>query len=139
MNRWWSVVAVCAAAGCSGSKEPVSPGALTETVVKAPSAANFAGAWRSVTPSLEFIGLSVVSKSSEMGVLVARLTFSGVAWEGAGRIEGDSLVARMAVLGATTPTSVIVVHARDARTLRVQMRQTAGAATDLDLTFVREN
>jgi len=38
-------------------------------------------AWCSVTPSLEFIRLSVYSKSSE-GVLAARLAFSGVAWEG---------------------------------------------------------
>ncbi|MFN8582664.1 MAG: hypothetical protein U0163_17020 [Gemmatimonadaceae bacterium] len=48
-----------------------------------------------MTPSLEFLGLSVSSKSSEMGVLGARLTFSGVAWEGGGRIDGDSLVASM--------------------------------------------
>jgi hypothetical protein len=141
MIRWMSVVvAVCAATGCSGnSTDPVSQVSPPETVLKGPSPDVFAGAWRSVTPSLEFIGLSVASKSSEMGVLAARLTFSGVAWEGAGRIEGDSLMARMAIVGAATPTAVMVVRARDARTLRVRMRGAAASATDLDLTFVREN
>ncbi|MDX2061115.1 MAG: hypothetical protein SFV24_25100 [Gemmatimonadales bacterium] len=97
----------------------------------------FAGEWRSVTPSLEFIRLSVVSKSSEMGALGARLTFSGVAWEGSGRIEGDSLVAGMTVVGASTASSVIVARAPDPHTLRVRFRP--GAAAPLDLTFVREH
>jgi hypothetical protein len=140
MIRLTSVlIAVCVAAGCStgttGPAEASPPG----TVVKAPSPEAFAGTWRSVTPSLEFIGLSVASKSSEMGVLAARLTFSGVAWEGSGRIEGDSLVANMAVIHTETPTRVIVVQARDARTLRLQMRTTVAGPTGLDLTLVREN
>jgi len=89
-----------------------------------------------VTPGLEFIRLSVHSKSSEEGVLAARLTFSGVAWEGGGRIVGDSLVTIMAVVG-TTASGVMVARAADAQTLRVQMRPTSGAVTDL--MFVRDN
>lgn len=123
---------LCATVGCA-----VGPAGPTEAAFKASSPAAFAGAWRSVTPSLEFIGLSVVSKSSEMGVLGARLTFSGVAWEGGGRIEGDSLVSGMTMVGGATASGVIVAHARDAQTLRVQFR--SGAATPLDLTFVRED
>ena len=139
MIRWMSVVVVaCAAAGCStGSTDPPSQTAPPETATQVPSPSTFAGAWRSVTPGLEFIGLSVYSKSSEQGVLAARLTFSGVAWEGGGRIQGDSLVTMMAIIGTTTPSGVMVARARDAQTLHVQMRPMAGAVTDL--TFVREN
>ena len=134
MIRWmFAIVVMCTTTGCGGTTGPASQGA----VVKVPSPEAFAGTWRSVTPSFEFIGLSVQSKSSEMGVLAARLALSGVAWEGAGRIDGDSLVLDMTVAGATTPTGVIVAHASDARTLRVRMKPAAAPATDL--TFVREN
>jgi hypothetical protein len=89
-----------------------------------------------VTPSLEFMGLTVVSKSSEMGALGARLTFSGVAWEGSGRIDGDSLVAGMKVAGSPASSGVIVVYARDAQTLSAQFR--SAAAAPINLSFVRE-
>jgi hypothetical protein len=124
----FAAVAMFAATGCSGTAEPVAK-------VSQPEA--FAGVWRSVTPSLEFIRLSVDSKSSEMGVLAARLTLSGAAWDGNGRIEGDSLVANMTIAGTAGPSLAMVAHAPDARTLRVRMRPASGAATDL--TFVREN
>ena len=139
MNRWVSVmVATFAATGCSrGTSEPAAQTSPPETVSQLPSAATFAGQWRSVTPSLEFIGLSVSSKSSEAGALAARLTFSGVYWDGGGRIQGDSLVANMTVVGATEPTSVLVARALDAKTLRVQLRPAAGSVSEL--TFVREN
>ena len=138
MIRWMSVVvAVCAVAGCSRGTEPAAEVLPPETVLQAPSPATFAGVWRSVTPSLEFIRLTVHSTSIEAGVLAARLTFSGVAWEGSGRIEGDSFVASMTVSGAAAPTGVMVVQARDARTLRVQMRPASASA--LDLTFVRDD
>jgi hypothetical protein len=128
--RWVSVMMLlCATIGCSAGP--------AETAFTASSPDAFAGAWRCVTPSLEFIELSVNSKSSEMGVLGARLTFSGIAWEGGGRIEGDSLVAAMTVVGARTASGVIVAHARDARTLRVRFR--SGAAAPLDLTFIRQD
>ena len=133
MMRGVSVLTLLGATiGCA-----VGPAGPAETTFKASSPAAFAGEWRSVTPSLEFIGLSVASKSSEMGVLGAQLTFSGVAWEGGGRIEGDSLVAGMTIVGATTASGVIVAHSRDAHTLRVQFRP--GAAAPLDLTFVRQD
>ena len=135
--RWISVVVVLSAAGgCSRSSEPMSAASPPETVSQAPSPSTFAGVWRSVTPGLEFIRLSVHSKSSEEGVLAARLTFSGVAWEGGGRIAGDSLVTIMAIVG-TTASGVMVAREGDAQTLRVRMRPTTGAVTDL--TFVREN
>ena len=135
--RWMSVVVLLSVvAGCSRTSEPVSAASPPETVSEAPSPSTFAGVWRSVTPGLEFIRLSVHSKSSEEGVLAARLTFSGVAWEGGGRIVGDSLVTIMAVVG-TTASGVMVARAAAAQTLRVQMRPTSGAVTDL--MFVRDN
>src|SRR6185503_16914864 len=122
--RWISeVVLLSAVAGCSRTSEPVSAGSPPEAVSQAPPPSTFAGMWRSVTPGLEFIRLSVHSKSSDEGVLAARLTFSGVAWEGGGRIAGDSLVTIMAITG-TTASGVMVARAGDAQTLRVQMRPT---------------
>jgi hypothetical protein len=130
MMRWALVMTLlCATNGCSMG--------LAEAAFKAQSPDAFAGAWRSVTPSLEFIRLSVNPKSSEVGVLGAQLAFSGVAWEGGGRIEGDSLVAGMTVVGAPTASGVLVAHARDAHTLHVQFRPAAAVRTDL--TFVRED
>ena len=131
MIRWMSITAaLCLTVGCSDVMSDSAP--LTPP---APDA--FAGAWRSVTPSLEFIRLTVASKSSEQGVLAARLTFSGVAWEGSGRITGDSVVAGMMMAGTTTSSGVIVARVPDARTLRVQVRPTAAPA--IDLTFIRED
>jgi hypothetical protein len=95
----------------------------------------FAGTWRSVTPSFEFVRLSVFSSSGGTCGVAARLTFSGVAWEGSGRVAGDSLVLEMSTAGTAAPTRTVVARASDARTLRVQMRPEIGAP--LDLTFVR--
>jgi len=72
-----------------------------------------------------------------MGVLGTRLTFSGVAWQGGGRIDGDSLVATMTVATASSPTASLIVRPTDARTLRAQMR-TSNGQSPLDLTFVRQ-
>jgi hypothetical protein len=96
----------------------------------------FAGAWRSVTPSFEFLRLSVFSNSGETCGIAARLTFSGVAWEGNGRISGDSLILRMSTVGSATPTGSVVAHSRDARTLSVEVLPESGAP--MDLTFVRD-
>ena len=129
--RWVSILTLVGATiGCTEGP--------AETASKTSPPEAFAGAWRSVTPSLEFIGLSVTSKSSEMGVLAARLTFSGVAWDGDGRIEGDSLVANMTIIGAQNASGMMVAHARDAQTLRVQFRP-GTATTPLELTFAREH
>jgi hypothetical protein len=129
MIRWMvAAVLMCVAVGCSSG--------TTNTVPNVTPPDAFVGAWRSVTPSLEFMRLSVHSKSSEMGVLGARLTFSGVAWEGGGRIDGDSLVVDVTIAG-TSASGVIVAHASDARTLRVRMQH--ASAAPLDLTLVRED
>jgi hypothetical protein len=138
MNRSMSVLVVLSiAAGCSGATDPRPEGSPPETTLAVPSASAFAGMWRSVTPSLEFVRLSVDSKSSQLGALAARLTFSGVAWEGTGRIEGAAFVASMTTAGGTSPTGVIVAQATNARTLRVLVRPAGGET--LELTFVRDN
>jgi hypothetical protein len=128
----FTAVALCATMGCSRGP--------AETATESPSPETFAGSWRSVTPSLEFIRLTVASKSSEMGVLGARLTFSGVAWEGGGRITGDSVVANMMIAGSATSSGEIVLRALDAQTLRVRVRPSAvSSMSQLDLRLVREN
>jgi hypothetical protein len=138
MNRLMSaVVVLCVAAGCSGSTTPESEGAPPASVSGVPSASTFTGTWRSVTPPLEFIRLTVTSKSSENDVLAARMTLSGVAWEGSGRIQGDAFVANMVISGSSSASNVLVARATDARTLRVQMRPANGPTTDL--TFVRDD
>jgi len=96
----------------------------------------FAGTWRSVTPSFEFIRLSVFSTSGGTCGVVAHLTFSGVAWEGSGQITGDSLVLPMSSAGSAMRAGTVVAHSSDARTLRVQVRP--DSAAPMDLTFVRE-
>ena len=95
----------------------------------------FAGEWRSVTPSFEFLRLSIFSSSGETCGIAAHLTFSGVAWEGGGRIAGDSLVLNMSMPGSITPTGVMVAHSTDAQTLRVRLSPQGGVP--LNLTFVR--
>jgi hypothetical protein len=122
-------VVACATIACSSSTAaaPVAEAASTDT---------FAGTWRSVTSSLEFMRLTVASTSSERGALAARLTFSGVAWEGSGPIAGDSLVLDMAMPGSITPTGVMVAHPSDAQTLRVRLSPKGGVP--LNLTFVRD-
>jgi hypothetical protein len=129
MIRWvLATAALCTTIGCAGGPAELAP--------RSSSPEEFVGAWHSVTPSFEFIRLTVNSKSSQMGVLGARLTLSGAAWEGSGRIDGDSLVFADMPAGAM-PSRGLVVHALDARTLRLQGRPaTAGA---LDLTLVRED
>jgi hypothetical protein len=129
MIRWMMVLAACATIACAS--DPAAP------QVQATSPDAFAGAWRSVTSSLEFMRLTVASTSSERGVLAARLTFSGVAWEGGGRIAGDSLVLDMSMPGSITPTGVMVAHLTDIRTLRVTLSPQGGVP--LHLTFVRDD
>lgn len=109
----------------------------TEAVPVAPGPDVFAGTWQSTTPSLEFVRLSITPLSSEQGALGARLTFSGVAWEGRGRIAGDSLVVPVAVIGATQPSGTLVARVREGRSLAARLR-TEGSASPLDLTLVRE-
>ncbi len=128
IRRMCAVVILSSAMGCSA-------GTAEATGVATPPDA-FAGTWRSVTPSLEFVELSVNSLSSQMGVLGLRLTYSGVAFEGTGRIDSDSLVADMTVAGTSQSTGTVVAHARDAHTLQLQVR--SSTATPLNLTLVRQ-
>jgi hypothetical protein len=132
-----AALALGAALGCANqTSDPTA--ARDASLGKTPDApvATFAGAWRSVTPSLEFVRLSVVSLSREQGAIAARLTLSGVALDGSARIDGDSLVAGMSYGGAQT-NRVLVARARDAQTLLVQLR--SPDAAPLALTFVRED
>ena len=133
LRSTFATIALCLIAACASDD-------ATQIATQTPAPEAFTGAWRSVTPSLEFIRLSVVSKSSRQGVFGARLTFSGVFWEGSGRIQGDSLVANMTLLGAAGGVSrVVVAHVHDAHTLRVQMRAATSDAAPLELSLVREN
>jgi hypothetical protein len=127
IRRLSTAAALCVVAACSPDSTQAPPVA---------SAESFTGAWRSTTPSFEFVRLSVSSKSSEQGALAARLTLSGVAWEGSGRIDADSVVATMLMAGSTTPAGALVVHAAGAQTLRVRLTPTSAAGTEL--TFVRD-
>ena len=129
IRRTSLMIALLASLACSSRATEATPSP------QPPDA--FAGSWRSVTPSYEFVRLTVASMSSEMGALGARLTLSGVAWEGSGRITGDSLVMNMMTAGSSQPTGVIVVRVREAQTLTMQMRP--ASAAPLDLTLVREN
>jgi hypothetical protein len=131
MRRILLVTVLATARGCDGSASaPASP-AVT------PSAESFVGAWRSVTPPVEFIRLSVSSLSSERGALAARLTFSGVAWEGRVHIEGDSLVGSMTRAGTTQTRGTIVAYVGEGQALRVKVRPVSAA--QIDVAFVRED
>lgn len=127
MRRWVVVLSFAIAACGGGGAEPVV--AVGHEV--------FAGEWRSVTPSLEFVRLTVQSKSSERDALGARLTFSGVYWEGSGNITGDSLVAQMTVLGQGAEVRTLVARVGESGPLRAVLRASTG--TPLSVDFVREN
>jgi|KBSMisStandDraft_5_1062788.scaffolds.fasta_scaffold1669332_1 hypothetical protein len=127
MHRWMTAVAICATIGCSSG--PAAPQGQS-----APS--TFSGAWRSTTSSLDFVRLTVGPRTAAQDVLAARLTFSGVAWEGDGGIAGDSLVVAMSMPGSITPTGVLVAHSTDTGTLRVRLSPDGGVP--LNMTFVRD-
>ncbi len=118
--------------GCSGRPTESGPEARQLTAVTADA---FMGTWRSVTPSTEFIRLTVNPLSREQGMFGARLTFSGVMWEGSGRVDGDALVTSMTMIGASSPTGQMTARLRDG-TLSVTLKS-PGATTNLS--FVREN
>jgi hypothetical protein len=130
MRSTYATVAMCLTLGCaSGPTESALPSATPET---------FVGSWRSVTPSLEFVGLSVQSKSSQIGVLGVRLTYSGLAFDGSGRIEGNSLVADLVTVGTSQQSGVLVARVRAGGMLRVERRWAVSAPTEQTLDFVRE-
>lgn len=127
-----ALVAFCSVVGCSGRPTESSP----DVKLAAVSADEFAGTWRSVTPSTEFVRLTVSPLSREQGTFGARLTFSGVYWEGSGRIDGDSLVTEMAMSGGPTPNGRLIARSRDGG-LNVTLRPQSGTTTTFS--FVREN
>ena len=124
MLRGVMTVAACTVIRCGAGF--VGPDSVTSDA--------FAGAWHSVTPSFLFVRLSFSSSVSETCGVVARITFSGTAWEGSGRITGDSLVLRMSNAGSAAPMGTVTVRPNDARTLSVHVRPESGAP--MDLTFV---
>jgi hypothetical protein len=128
MNRVLSVLFVLVAGfGCSSSPSEAPLDAVPPEV--------FVGSWRSVSKGLEFIRLTVHSKSSEQGVLAARMTFSGVAWEGSGRIDADSLHAAMALGVEPHATGTMVARASEGG-LRVHMKSNEG--NRVEIWFVRD-
>ena len=141
MNRSMSVLvgAIMAVAGCAdNSTDPAAESPIPRSTATIPTASDFAGVWRATSPHPDFIRLTVASKSSEQGALAARLTFSGIYWEGSGRIEGDAFVANMATPGVTSSNRVLTARVSDAGTLRVTMRATDGSSST-EFTFVRES
>lgn len=97
---------------------------------------DFTGAWRSITVSTEFVRLTVHSLSSQQATLGARLTFSGVYWEGTGRISGDSLVAQMGLTGRSTPDAMLVAYFGDSGVMNMELRR--DSTEPLRLSFVRD-
>ena len=94
----------------------------------------FTGTWQSVTSPYQHLRLTAQPLAGFENVLSMRLSFSGVRWEGAGRIEGDSLV--MDVTSSSQYGAAVIAHPADAGALRV--RVLSGSAEPLMLTFVRE-
>ena len=126
-RRLLTLLLASSAAGCSTGG--------TEAVPLA-SAESFIGAWRSVTAPIEFVRLTVDSKSSEQGALGARLTFSGVAWDGSGRVFGDSLLVQMSMNGGSETQGTLVARMDRGETLHVVLR--SSSADPLTVRFVRD-
>jgi hypothetical protein len=132
MNCWKFALAVLmATTACSADQGCCEAG-------RGPFPTVYVGEWRSVTPTLEFVRLTVRSKSGEQGVLASRLSYSGVYWEGDGRVDGDSLVSNMNVPGISGPATRLVMRSLpDENTL--QVRHDTQGAQSVTLTFIREN
>jgi hypothetical protein len=110
---------------------------VSSEVVHVAQPDEFTGTWRSITASTEFVRLTVESLSSEQGALGARLTFSGVYWDGTGRISGDSLVAQMGMTGRSTPDATLVAYFGDSGVMNMELRR--DSTEPLRLSFVRDN
>jgi hypothetical protein len=128
MKRWFAIL------GLAGTLAACRDGA-SEGIVAVRHEV-FAGEWRSITPSLEFLRLTVQSKSSERDVLAARLTFSGVAWDGSGTVGGDSLLLHMTIEGHAEPVRTLVARVGEGGVLRTRFE--SGTAPALFVDFVRE-
>lgn len=131
MNRGnLALTLVVLTAACSADRTCCEPGTEIPSV--------YVGEWRSVTPSLEFVRLTVRSKTTEQGVLASRLTYSGVYWEGDGRIDGDSLVSNMNVPGISGPATRLVMRSSPNENT-LQVRHESQGGQPITFTFIREN
>ena len=129
LRRMSVLAALSAAMGCStGAADPAT------NLTAAPEA--FVGAWRSVTPSTEFIRLTINPTAGPATRLGARLTFSGVALDGLGQIEGDSAVLTLSSSPLSSKMNMYVLRASDANHLTLQERPATTGG--LRLTLERE-
>lgn len=94
----------------------------------------FIGQWNSITPGREFIRLNIAPLSSRQGALGARLTFSGLAWDGSGSIDQDAFVATMGATADASTTRKLVVRSTATDTIEAHFGEGANA---LALTLVR--
>jgi hypothetical protein len=133
LRRFAALLGTCALLACARSTDRLS----TENTPRAAAPEAFVGAWRSITPQLEFVGLSVYSKSSQQGVFGVRLTYSGVAFDGNGRLDADSLVVSLTVSGTAQPAGVLIARAPAAGALHVERRDLPTACAGASLDFVR--
>jgi len=130
MGRWAQLLLFAATVQACETK--VGP-----EVVHVAQPEEFTGTWRSITAETEFVRLTVQALSSQQGALGARLTFSGVYWDGTGTIAGDSLVAQMGLTGRSTPSATLVAYFSDSGVMNMELRQTTGEP--LRLSFVRDD
>ena len=130
MRRWARILVLVATVQACETK-------VGSEVVRVAQPEEFTGTWRSITAETEFVRLTVESLSREQGALGARLTFSGVYWEGTGTITGDSLVAQMGLTGRSTPNATLVAYFSDSGVMSMELRQTSGEP--LRLSFVRDD
>ena len=107
--------------------------ACSESVTPLP-AERFTGTWRSISAPYEHLRLRVLENATLAGRLQVRLTFSGVAWEGPGRIEADSLI--MDVTTAAVSGAKVIAHRTPSGSLSVDVA--SDTAAPLKLTFIRE-
>jgi hypothetical protein len=128
-----TALAAMLVAGCSNSTDPASEFSR-QTTVTVLTATMIAGEWKATDPHPDFFRLSVVPRESEQGAFGTRLTFSGVYWEGTGRIQGDAFVANMDTPGIAGSGSVLTARATDAGALLVTMRTNT---TTMEFKFVR--
>ena len=130
MRRWARMLVLLATVQACENK-------VGSEVVHVTQLDEFTGTWRSITASTEFVRLTVHPLSREPATLGARLTFSGVYWEGAGRIHGDSLVVPVAVVGSSTPNATLVAYFSDSGVMNTELRRSS--SEPLRLSFVRDD
>lgn len=128
-----ALVVLAAFAGIAGCGRMVAEDASPSSA----SIGQFVGRWRSTTPSLEFVRLEMASPVAGQPTIAAHLTLSGAAFDAAGPIDGDSVVAPMSIAGATQVAGTLMIRALRNGTLSAQLRSTGNAPAQ-NLTFVRE-